>query len=76
MVDVGVGQHHHVDVSCPEPEVPIAFDRFRTASLKQSTVEENASLFRVDDVARSGYVATHGSDELNLHAALSSFGRR
>jgi hypothetical protein len=50
VVDVGMGKHHHVDVLGAEAEAPIAFHRFRATALKQSAVEQHASVFGVHDV--------------------------
>ena len=76
MVDVRVREHDDVDVFRSEAEIAIAVDGFGAPSLKQAAVEEHSRFFGVHDVAGASHIAADGSYELNLHAKLSSCGRR
>lgn len=76
MIDVRVGQHHHVDVPRAKTEVPVAFDGLRASALEESAVEQDARLLGMDDVPRAGDVSTYRAHELNLHAELASFDHR
>jgi hypothetical protein len=51
MVDVGVREHHDVDVPRAKPELSVALGTLGTPALKEAAVEEQAGLLRVHDVA-------------------------
>jgi hypothetical protein len=73
MIDVGMRQNHDVDVERSKSQVPVALDALLAASLEKAAIEQDAGLFGMNDVPRARYLATDGSDELNLHEALVSF---
>jgi hypothetical protein len=50
VVDVRVGQHHHIDVPRAKTKVPVAFDGLRAAALEKAAVEQDVRMLGTDDV--------------------------
>jgi hypothetical protein len=50
MIDVSVGQNHDVDVDGAKPQVPVAVDAFRPASLEKAAIEQDTSLLGVNEM--------------------------
>jgi hypothetical protein len=50
VIDVRVGQHHHVDVFGAHAQLAVAFDGVRAAPLKEAAVEQDARVLGMYDV--------------------------
>jgi short subunit dehydrogenase-like uncharacterized protein len=73
MVDVGVGQHHDVDVGRPKAEVTVSLVGILASPLKKAAVEQDRGVLGVYEVSRSGDIPTGRTDELHVHGTLLLF---